>query len=69
MGQPNGHRADAYKVPGIDSAEWDVGGTILLASFENSVAGTLQAYDNAVGPQGSAHIGCASFRNTGKPNG
>jgi hypothetical protein len=69
MGQPNGHKADAYKVSGIDSAEWDVDVTILLASFENGVATNLQAYDNTIGPQGSTHVGCAPFRNTGKPNG
>lgn len=69
MGQPNGHKADAYRVQGIDSAEWDVSSTILLASFENGQATNLQAYAGAVGPQGSTEIHCAAFRNTAHPNG
>jgi hypothetical protein len=62
MGAPSGHRADAYKLQGYDSAEWDVGATILLATFTDGKASNLQAYDGQVGPQGSSSIGCASFR-------
>jgi hypothetical protein len=63
MGQSNGHKADAYKLPGYDSVEWDSGNTILLATFKNGVATNLQAYEGAVGPQGATGLGCPAFRN------
>lgn len=63
MGRPNGNQADAFKVTGIESLEWNSGVTILLAPFDGGRATNLQAYDNEIGPQGSLRIECESFRN------
>jgi hypothetical protein len=65
MGPVHGSKAAAYAVPGIQSAEWDVGNDILLASFQNSATVNLQAYAGQVGPNGATDIGCAAFRSSG----
>ncbi len=62
MGTPNGHKADAYKVPGIASHEWDVNNDILLASFTNGLASNLQAYAGQVGPFPATDLTCKAFR-------
>jgi hypothetical protein len=68
MGAPNGRKVPdsvTSAIPGAEASEWNVEDTILLATFEGGKATNLQAYDGAVGPQGSSKISCPSFRNRG----
>jgi putative hemolysin len=69
LGAPHGHRAASalagFQLPsGTTYSEWDIGQDILLATFTNGTVTNLQAYDNAVGPNGATDLGCAAFRSS-----
>jgi hypothetical protein len=71
MGTPHGTKVSSYAAQsglgsqvanGIEMVEWDVGQSLLAATFTNGKATNLQAYDRAVGPAGATNIACAAFR-------
>jgi hypothetical protein len=71
MGAPRGSKVATYLTQsglagqfgnGTELVEWDVGNSLLAATFIGGKATNLQAYDQAVGPAGATNIACAPFR-------
>jgi hypothetical protein len=65
MGRPDEYKLAATTAllkPGQETAEWDRGSDIFLATFTDGKATNLQAYDKAIGPAGATDIACEPFR-------